>query len=504
MRLLKSGIIVAILTIFSRISGFLRELFIASLFGVSELSDSIFFALKFPNLIRIALGEKAFFYNFVPFFSTKLIDSKKSAEQFASSIFTILIILLIILVIFIQLIMPYIMFVFVPGFYTVENKLKVTILLCRITIFYVILASIVVFIGEMLNSVGKFAVLAFSPILLNILIIAGTYLSSNFASSKVAICCSLIIAGLIQVLFVYINLKKAGIRLFFRIDRSDKNIKSFGSNLVYSMLSSGASQISNLISQIISSFFSGGISILSYADRIYQLPLAIIGISLNTVLLPELSKLYKQGLVDKAIILQKKTINISCFLALPAAVVIGMLSYPIAELVYQHGAFTQENTQKTSLVIAISAFGLPTYILAKVITPAFYANCDTKTPMKIAVCSSLLNITLSIFFAQFFDYISIVLSNAISLLANIIFVLIAANKFSYYKFTKATAVFILKLLVSCVIMAITIYYLNNVVLYNKTTLLFKIFSLLICIAIGGLVYLVSCFALRVHHILYKG
>ncbi|KJV97985.1 mviN-like family protein [Orientia tsutsugamushi str. Sido] len=123
--------------------------------------------------------------------------------------------------------------------------------------------------------------------------------------------------------------------------------------------------------------------------------------------------------------------------------------------------------------------------------------------MKIAVCSSLLNITLSILFAQFFDYISIVLSNAISLLANIIFVLIAANRFSYYKFTKATAVFILKLLVSCVIMAITIYYLNNVVLYNKTTLLFKIFSLLICITAGGLVYLVSCFALRVHHILYK-
>ncbi|KJV56198.1 integral membrane protein MviN [Orientia chuto str. Dubai] len=502
MKLLKSSIVVAILTIISRISGFLRELFIASLFGVSELSDSVLFALKLPNLMRIALGEKAFFYNFVSFFSAKLIDSRKSAEQFASNIFTIFIIFLIALVIFIQLIMPCIIFVCVPGFLSIESKMKITILLCRITIFYTILASIVVFIGEVLNSIGKFTILAFSPVFLNLFIIVGTYFSSNFTSLEVAICCSVIIAGFVQVLFMYFHLRRARIKLFFKLDKLDESVKSFGNKLVYSMLSSGVSQVSNFISQGISSFFSGGISVLSYADRIYQLPLAIVGISINTVLLPELSKLYKQGLVNQAAILQKDMINFSCFLALPTAVIIGMLSNPITELVYQCGTFTIANIQKISLVITISTIGLPTYIIAKVITPVFYANHDTKTPMQIAICSSLLNIILSILLMQFFGYISIVLSNSISLWVNIILVLVATNKYGYYKFTKSTVIFIAKLLISCIIMAVTIYFISNIMLYNKATILFKIISLLTKIVTGGLAYLISCFILKVHHSIY--
>ena len=377
--LFKSGLIVAFFTLLSRFFGLARELFIAATFGTTSIADCVNVAFKFPNLFRRIFGEGALSAVFIPMYSEKLVSSKEDAKKFSGEIFTLLLLTLTCLTIILQIFMPFLMVVIAPGFIYSGEKYDLAITLCRLTIPYVIFVSIAALFGGMLNSVRKFAAFAFVPILMNIGIIVIPYWSKDFIAPHYGIAYALLIAGAVQVLFMYFCLKRAGLGFPILFKPKDPEVKKLLKKMGPATMSSGAQQLNLFISQSIASFLPGAVSILSYADRLYQLPLSLIGVTFGTILLPELSKIYKKQDYTKANLLQNKAIKIAFAISIPAMFGLLTLSQPIIHLIYERGEFTSGDTILTSNALAAFAFGLPAFVLAKILTPIFYANLDTKT-----------------------------------------------------------------------------------------------------------------------------
>ena len=307
--LLRSGVVVAFFTLLSRFFGLARELFIAATFGTTQIADCVNVAFKFPNLFRRIFGEGALSAVFIPMYSEKLVTSKKDAKKFSGEIFILLFITLTCLTVILQIFMPFLMVLIAPGFMYSGEKYDLAITLCRLTIPYVIFVSITALFGGMLNSVRKFAAFAFVPILMNICVIIIPYFSKDFIEPHYSISYALIIAGIMQVLFMYFCLIRAGLKFPLLFKPKDPEVKKLIKKMGPATMSSGAQQLNLFISQSIASFLPGAVSILSYADRLYQLPLSLIGVTFGTILLPELSKIYKKKDYTEANFLQNKAIK---------------------------------------------------------------------------------------------------------------------------------------------------------------------------------------------------
>lgn len=461
MALFRSGFTVAGFTLLSRIFGLLRELFVASLFGTTSVADSVNVAFKLPNLFRRIFGEGALSTVFIPIFNEKLLQSDQVAKRFAGEIFTLLLVTLVLIVALMQISMPYLMFLISPGFYEDQGKFDLTVLLCRITMPYLIFVSITALFGGILNSVSKFAAFAFSPVILSLVVISFTFLVKGRLQDSISISLSLIIAGVLQVLFMFVCLSKAGLTFPLTIKSSDKDVRKFLINMIPATISAGVGQLNLFISQSIASFIPGAVSILYYADRIYQFPLSIIGISFGTILLPELSRLYKTSDLNGANITQNKAIKIGLFLSIPSAIGIILLSQPIIHIIYERGAFTSLDTIKTANAISAFAFGLPAFILAKILTPIFYANQDTKTPLKITVHTLVANIVLNVILMIPFSHVGIALGTSIAAWYNVFLLFNYANKQKKLKLHKSLKSFGIKILLSCFVMSIVIFIIRD-------------------------------------------
>jgi putative peptidoglycan lipid II flippase len=492
---LRSGFIVAFYTLLSRILGMAREIFVSNLFGSGPIADSVNVAFKLPNLFRRIFAEGALASVFVPIFSSKLLESQKSAEKFASKVFWLLIITLICVILMMQYFMPELMIIMAPGFHDQPEKFDLTILLCRITMPYLLFISIASFIGGMLNSIGRFASFSFAPILLNIAVIFGTMGLSSYMSDAIAISYSIIIGGILQIAFMIIAGKYANLHIRSTPDllTPDKDINKLLRMMVPATISSGSAQISIFISQSIASFIPGAVSILSYAERIYQFPLSIIGTAFGTVLLPKLSKLYKTNDLAQIDKTQNNAIKFALFLSLPCALGIMALADPIIYLIYERGAFTAEDTVKTADALAAFALGLPAFILAKIFTPIFYANCDTKTPMKLTIYGLIVNSTLNIILMQFIGHIGIALGSSIAAWFYLYLLIKSTHKNGLFRITTGTKLFITKIFISSLIMAAAVAMILNIAtasFYSTTTML-QILYLMGFITLGATIYF-SC------------
>ena len=264
--------VISLCILISRITGLFRELFIAYIFGVGANSDAVNTAFKLPNLFRRIFGEGALSSVFIPEYTKKRIESEIESKKFASSIFAILITTLLFLVLLMQIFMPYLMYLIAPGFSSDPAKLDLAILLSRITIFYLIFISASALFGGMLNAIGKYAPFAFAPVLLNFSIIIFTVLTRDLLDSKIAISISILIAGILQVGLVYLFVRIYKIDFKFSLPRINDDSRVFIRRLFPAIVSGGMVQLSLFISHSIASFVEGAVSILSYADRIYQLP----------------------------------------------------------------------------------------------------------------------------------------------------------------------------------------------------------------------------------------
>ena len=291
MNLIKSTSTFGFFTLISRILGYLRDLLIAVYLGSGPIADAFFVAFRIPNTFRRLFSEGTFNAAFVPSYSSELVLGKIRSQNFANKIFNLLLISLLIIVLIIEILMPSFVFVIAPGFSGDTDKLDLTISLTRIMFPFLLFVSLSSFFSAILNSHNKFAVASAAPIILNIFLIL-VLLFQSYLNDQLVIYLSYAVtcAGIVQLIFLLFFIRKfyfPKITLNFKID---KKVKLFFNKLLPSIFSSGVTQINILVGTIIASFQASAVSYLYYADRIYQINLAIAGIAIGTVLLPNLSK----------------------------------------------------------------------------------------------------------------------------------------------------------------------------------------------------------------------
>jgi len=485
-RLFRSGIIVAFFTLISRIFGLVREQFIASLFGSTTMGDSINVAFKLPNLFRRIFAEGALSSVFIPIYNEKMLLSKKAANNFSGEVFTLLLLTLIIIITLMQIFMPQLMLFIAPGFHGKKEKFELTVFLCRITIPYLIFVSLTALLGGILNSVKKFAAFAFSPVILSVCVIIFTLMFDNYLEAPISISLSLIIAGILQVSFMFVCVKRADLNFPIIFNPSDPDVKKLLINMGPATISSGVQQLNLFISQSIASFIEGAISILSYADRIYQFPLSIIGTSFSTILLPELSKIYKSNDIVAATKIQNKAIKMGLLLSLPATFGVIILSHPIINVIYERGVFTSQDTTNTAEAISAFALGLPAFILAKILTPIFYANGDTKTPLKITLFSIIINTGMNLLLMDSLKHIGIAVGTSIAAWYNLGLLYSYTTKQNKLHIEDGIKLFCGKILLCCIIMSIIIALIKHYCLeyFYSEYLLIKVCMLGSTIAVG--------------------
>ena len=497
MNLIKSTGTFSFFTIISRLLGYVRDILIAVFLGAGPLADAFFVAFRIPNTFRRLFSEGTFNAAFVPSYSSVL-DNKKKSQKFANNIFTLLTIGLFFLVLVIEVMMPIFVFLIAPGFEGDYQKMELAITLTRITFPFLLFISLASFFSAILNSHNKFAVASAAPIILNILLI-GVLLFGKILNDQLVYYLSyaVTISGLLQLIFLYFFVKKhfsPKINLSFKIDN---NVKLFFKKLLPSIFSSGVTQINILVGTIIASFQASAVSYLYYADRIYQINLAIAGIAIGTVILPQLSKHVQGNKKDKINLIQNKALELSLFLSIPAALALLIASEEIISSLFGYGSFNELSVINSAKALFYFAIGLPAFSLIKVFSAFFFARHNTKVPFYISLTSVLLNVFISVVFFKEVGFIIIPIATTISSWFNAILLFIFLKIKDLFSFNLVFLNRFVKILLASVLMGIffryVIHFFNDNLLYEAS---FKAIYLIGAVVSGLIFYLLIAILIK--------
>jgi putative peptidoglycan lipid II flippase len=396
------------LTMISRVLGFVRDILIAAALGTGGVADAFFVAFRFPNLFRRLFGEGAFNSAFVPLFAKRLEgEGSASAEGFANEALSGLTMVLLAFSAVAIVAMPWLMLVLAPGFAHDPAKYDLAVDLTRITFPYLLCMSLVALLSGVLNSMDRFWAAAAAPILLNMVLISAMALAivfgyANRSGAGYILAAGVAVAGFAQLAMLWLAVRRTGMRLSFQRPRYTDGMRRLVQLGIPGILAGGITQINLVVGTIIASLQAGAVSYLYYADRLYQLPLGIVGVAIGVVLLPDLSRKLRAG--DRAAVIesQNRALEFALLLTLPAAVALAVAAGPIISVLFERGAFNPSDTPATAWALAAFAAGLPAFVLIKVFQPAFFAREDTRTPMLFAGLNMLINIALSL--ALFFIF----------------------------------------------------------------------------------------------------
>jgi putative peptidoglycan lipid II flippase len=395
-------------TLGSRFFGFAREMLMAAALGTGPMADAFYAAFRFPNLFRRLFAEGAFNAAFVPLFAKEIEGGgKDAAKRFSEEVFGVLFTVLLLITIAMELAMPLIVrTIIAPGFEAGSEKYEVTVKLAIVMFPYLMCMSLTAMLSGMLNSLHHYFAAAVAPIFLNVMMIGalgyGLWTGADPLATAWYLSWGVLVAGLLQMAVLYVGVRTAGMSIGFRRPRMTPNVKRLLVLAFPAAITGGITQINQLIGQMIASTKEGAISALQYADRIYQLPLGVVGIAVGVVLLPELSRALRAGHHVEASNIQNRSLEFSLFLTLPAAAAIWVLSDEIIRVVYEHGAFNPTTTATVAGILAIYGLGLPGFVMIKALNPGFFAREDTKTPMRFTMVSVAANCALAISLFPFF------------------------------------------------------------------------------------------------------
>lgn len=391
---------VAGLTMVSRVLGFVRDVLTADILGAGPIADAFFVAFKLPNFFRRLFAEGAFSVTFVPLFAKAAhAEGEEAAARFAEEAQAVMLSILVPMTVALLLFMPAVMLILAPGFERGTPRYDLAVELCRITFPYLTLISIAALQGGVLNALGRYGPFATAPILFNICLIAGLFLTPFFPTAGHALSWGEFAAGFVQVAWMMQSCRRAGMRLRLRRPRLTPAIRRLFALMGPAAIGAGAVQINVFIDTMIGSLLpAGAISHLYYAERLYQLPLGIIGIAVGTALLPMLARHVKAEDRAAAKSLESRAIEASLLLSLPAATALVIAGRPIMIGLFARGHFTQDDAIVTAGALAAYAAGIPAYVLAKTLSTAYFAREDTKTPLKFSLITVALNTTLALFF----------------------------------------------------------------------------------------------------------
>ena len=399
--LLRSGLVVSVMTLASRVAGLVRDLVVAVTFGAGPLTDAFFVAFRIPNLFRRLFGEGAVSHAFVPVLAETDTDPDTTASRdlVAHVMGTLGAVLLVVSLIG-AVAAPVFVWVFAPGFVGDSGRYDPAVAMLRLCFPYVFFISLVAAAGGVMQSRGRFAVPAATPILLNLCMIsAAIWIAPMLDEPIYALAIGVLLAGVVQLLFQLPTLSRLSLLPRPRWGGSHAGTRKVMQLLLPFVLSSGVYQVNALVSSVVASLLvASSVSWLYYADRLLEFPHALVGVALGTVILPRLARLHlsEQGAAFSGTV--HWAMHLGWLVGLPAALGLAMLADPLLATLFQYGAFDAEDRQMAARALRILAVALPALIVIKVLTPAFSARQDTRTPVRIAVGCMVLNMVCCIVF----------------------------------------------------------------------------------------------------------
>tara|TARA_B110000008_G_scaffold270992_1_gene301888 strand:+ start:7 stop:1536 length:1530 start_codon:yes stop_codon:yes gene_type:complete len=453
MNLIKSTGTFSFFTIISRLLGYLRDILIAIFLGTGPLADVFFVAFRIPNTFRRLFAEGTFNAAFVPSYASELSQGKDKADEFATNVFNLLIMILLFIVLIVEIFMPVFVFLIAPGFGGDNSKMDIAINLTRITFPFLLFISLASFFSAILNSHNRFAVASAAPIILNLMLI-GVLFYGKFLNDQLVYYLSyaVTISGAIQLIFLYTFVKKFYLPKFTFKIKIDEKIKIFFKKLLPSIFSSGVTQINILVGTIIASFQASAVSYLYYADRIYQINLAIAGIAIGTVVLPQLSKYIQNNQEEKILLIQNKALELCLFLSIPAAIALFIASEQIVSALFGYGSFDENGVKNSAKALLYFSLGLPAFSLIKIFSSFFFARHNTKSPFYISLISVILNIMISVYYFKDIGYIIIPISTTISSWFNCALLFIYLKKDNLFNFNLLFINRFIRILIASIIM----------------------------------------------------
>jgi putative peptidoglycan lipid II flippase len=494
------------LTLVSRMLALVRDTLQASFVGAGFASDAFFVSFRLPNMFRALFAEGAFSAAFIPMFNRKVSEAGelsaglRFAEQALAILFPVLLVLTAVMLIAAW---P-ITLALSGGFdHPTHNQFAFAVMLSRFTIPYLMLISLASLLGGILNSLDKFWVNAAAPILLNVSMVGALWLfhgnSPEETASVQAI--SVTVGGVLQLGWLVLACRAAGISLRLRRPRLDPEMRALLKLILPAATGAGASQINLAISTALAGGLlgAGSLSYINYADRLNQLPLGLIGVGLGTILLPTVSRLLSSGKEAEAMDTQNRGIELALFLTLPATAAFIFAAEPIVRGLFQHGAFTAEDTMLCSWALSAFSIGLPSYVLVKVLTPGFYARSDTRTPVRLAIFSVGINLVGNLILiptlARFgMGHVGPPLATAIASTVNVFMLYRVLRKRGHFEADRQLRRRLPRLALAALIMGGAIYLLAPYAdLYLTGSLIVRGAALLALVGGGMAVYGLACF-----------
>jgi putative peptidoglycan lipid II flippase len=409
-------------TLVSRLTGFFRDVAMAALMGTGPVADAFVVALRLPNLFRAVFGEGAFNAAFVPTYASAYeTRGAAPARLFAGRIFTLMLLVQIALLIVALVAMPWVVRALAPGFADEPQKFALTVTLTRITFVYLLFITLVTILSALLNAHDRFAAAAAAPVLLNLSLIAALALAFLFPTAGHAAAWGVAVAGVLEFLLVWWDARRAGLAPGLERPRLDADMRRFFRTLLPAVIGSTGAQIAIAADTLIASLLpTGAVSSLYYADRLYQLPIGVIGIAAGTVLLPEMSRRIAAGDVAGAHGAQNRTVALT--LVLSAPFVVAFLTIPdlIMSALFGRGAFDAAAAQRAGAVLAAYALGLPAIVLIRSAVASFHARADTTTPLIAALTAIALNVVLKIILMRPFGVVGLALATAVGTWINLV------------------------------------------------------------------------------------
>lgn len=494
-KLLKSGVIVSVMTFISRILGLVRDAVVANLLGAGANADIFLLANKIPNFLRRLFVEGAFSQAFIPVLTdVKNAGDEEHLRQFIAKISGTLGVIVTIVAILGVLGSPILAALFASGWF-VEYlngqpdgiKYELASLMLKITFPYLLFISMAGLAGAILNTLNKFGAAAFTPVLLNISIIScAIYLSDQFSQPAFALAWGVFIGGLAQLLFLIPFLMKAGVLVWPRWGWSDPDIVKVRTLMIPALFGVSVGQINLLLDTMIASFLgTGAISWLYYSDRLLEFPLGLFGIAIATVILPTLSRNH----VTKNDVAFRNNIDwavkMVCILGIPAAAGLFVLAEPMLLTIFQRGAFAPIDAAKSAASLQAYSVGLLSFMLVKVLAPGFYSRQDTKTPVKFGIWCMAANMVFNLLLVWPYDYVGLAMATSMSAAMNAALLYWALHKNKVYFMNKATLSLIVKIILGASLMAVVVMYLSpSVEHWIAFDLTEKVQQLFLLIAIG--------------------
>ena len=416
----RQGSVVAAMTLLSRLTGFARDMAISWVLGAGVLADAFFLAFRIPNFFRRLFAEGAFQQAFVPVLARYRYQPADVYRAFISAVMGNLLLVLAVVVTFGVLFSEVLTSVFAPGYRSDPERFELVAAMTRITFPYLGFISLTAFAAALLNSHGRYAVPAITPVLLNLALI-GALLLGLYASINpvIALAWGVFVAGVLQFAFQLPFLGRLGLVVMPRPGASHPGARDVGRLLLPAVVASSASQINALIDTMVAStLVAGSISWIYYADRLLELPVGLVAVALGTVLLPNLSRLVAAEDERGFAATLDWGLRMAVLFGLPASVALYVLALPLVATIFAHGAMTPLDARMAALALQAFAVGLLPLILVKVLAPAFFARQDTKTPLRFALAAILTNIVLNLATFRWFGHVGLAFATSAAACVN--------------------------------------------------------------------------------------